>query len=299
MYPAYLRELGYYCTNSSKEDYNLRKEGEVWNESSRKGHWKTVPTRRNRFLPSSTSRQVTKAESAKRPHTQVHDPSKVRVPAYHPDHPEVRQGLGPVPRQDHRDGRPSRGEAQGIEGCRIGRRHHRFLLRRSRIRMPRSKRWPFFSGINASHRACPREMETPGRIRLQGRRQQRSPGWVHRPRPYPPEHCRQETTRPYARPRLHGQARSSSPGIRIRFPRTNGRALRHESAAVGKRYIYIRNYMPHKLYGQHAGYMFVTTTTQVWKRLFDEGKLNETRATSGKPNRPKNFMTCKKTRMRV
>ena len=24
-------------------------------------------------------------------------------------------------------------------------------------------------------------------------------------------------------------------------------------SVVGKRYIYIRNYMPHKLYGQHAG----------------------------------------------
>ena len=46
-------------------------------------------------------------------------------------------------------------------------------------------------------------------------------------------------------------------------------------SVVGKRYVYVRNYMPHKLYGQHVGYMFVTTTTQVWKRLFDEGKLNE------------------------
>ena len=45
-------------------------------------------------------------------------------------------------------------------------------------------------------------------------------------------------------------------------------------SVVGKRYAYVRNYMPHKLYGQHVGYMF-TTTTQVWKRLFDEGKLNE------------------------
>ena len=46
-------------------------------------------------------------------------------------------------------------------------------------------------------------------------------------------------------------------------------------SVVGKRYIYIRNYMPHKLYGQHVNYMFITTTTQVWKRLYDEGKLNE------------------------
>jgi uncharacterized sulfatase len=39
------------------------------------------------------------------------------------------------------------------------------------------------------------------------------------------------------------------------------------------RYVYIRNYMPHKIYGQHVSYMFETPTTQVWKRLHDEGKL--------------------------
>ncbi|MEC7394580.1 MAG: sulfatase-like hydrolase/transferase, partial [Verrucomicrobiota bacterium] len=43
MYPAYLRELGYYCTNNSKEDYNLMKEGEVWHESGRNGHWRNRP----------------------------------------------------------------------------------------------------------------------------------------------------------------------------------------------------------------------------------------------------------------
>ena len=37
MYPAYLRQVGYYCTNNSKEDYNLGKEGEVWNGKQPQG----------------------------------------------------------------------------------------------------------------------------------------------------------------------------------------------------------------------------------------------------------------------
>jgi len=37
--------------------------------------------------------------------------------------------------------------------------------------------------------------------------------------------------------------------------------------------VYIRNYMPHRIYGQHVGYMFETATTRVWKKLYDEGKL--------------------------
>ena len=40
-----------------------------------------------------------------------------------------------------------------------------------------------------------------------------------------------------------------------------------------KRYIYIRNYMPHKIYGQYIAYMFQTPTTQVWKDLYDQGEL--------------------------
>lgn len=39
------------------------------------------------------------------------------------------------------------------------------------------------------------------------------------------------------------------------------------------RYVYLRNYMPHRIYNQHVAYMFETPTTQVWKRLHDAGKL--------------------------
>jgi uncharacterized sulfatase len=46
------------------------------------------------------------------------------------------------------------------------------------------------------------------------------------------------------------------------------RAVREE------RYVYIRNFQPHRIYGQHLAYMFQTPTTRVWKALFDQGKLN-------------------------
>jgi uncharacterized sulfatase len=40
------------------------------------------------------------------------------------------------------------------------------------------------------------------------------------------------------------------------------------------RFIFIRNYMPHKIHGQYVAYMFQTPTTRTWKRLHDEGKLS-------------------------
>ncbi len=40
MFPAYLRKAGYYTTNNSKEDYNYAKGEGVWDESSKKAHWR-------------------------------------------------------------------------------------------------------------------------------------------------------------------------------------------------------------------------------------------------------------------
>ena len=45
-------------------------------------------------------------------------------------------------------------------------------------------------------------------------------------------------------------------------------------AIRNKKYMYIRNFYPHRPQGTYLDYMFQTPTTQVWKRLFDEGKLN-------------------------
>ncbi|MEM7395378.1 MAG: sulfatase-like hydrolase/transferase [Verrucomicrobiota bacterium] len=42
-----------------------------------------------------------------------------------------------------------------------------------------------------------------------------------------------------------------------------------------KRYIYMRNYAPLRTGAQHVNYQHVTQTTQLWKKLFDQGKLNE------------------------
>ncbi len=40
MFPAYLRQAGYYTTNNYKEDYNIIKTSDVWDESSKTATWK-------------------------------------------------------------------------------------------------------------------------------------------------------------------------------------------------------------------------------------------------------------------
>ena len=148
MYPAYLRELGYYCTNNSKEDYNLMKEGEVWNESGRKGDWRNRPKKDQPFFSIFNFTISHESKIRSRPHTQVHNPAKVRVPAYHPDHPDVRQDWAQyydkITEMDKMVGAKLKElKDEGLDKDTIV-----FYYGDHGSGMPRSKRWPFFSGLN-------------------------------------------------------------------------------------------------------------------------------------------------------
>jgi uncharacterized sulfatase len=91
MYPQYLREAGYYCTNNSKEDYNLIKPDGVWDESSRKAHWKNRPDGKPFFaIFNHTISHESKIRLGEKsfPH---HEIEAAPVPPYHPDIPETKR----------------------------------------------------------------------------------------------------------------------------------------------------------------------------------------------------------------
>jgi len=90
MFPQFLRETGYYCTNNSKEDYNLNKPAGVWDESSGKAHYKNRKTDQP-FFAVFNATVSHESQLRKRPHKAIHDPAKVTVPSYHPDTPQIRQ----------------------------------------------------------------------------------------------------------------------------------------------------------------------------------------------------------------
>jgi uncharacterized sulfatase len=54
-------------------------------------------------------------------------------------------------------------------------------------------------------------------------------------------------------------------------------------AVTDGRFLYIRNYMPHRPQGQYLAYMFETPTTQVWNARFDAGTLTPVQATFWQP----------------
>lgn len=274
MYPQLLREAGYYCTNNSKEDYNLEKPGQVWDDSSPKAHWKN----RRPGQPFFAIFNVTcthESQIRKRPHTLVHDPAKVRVPAYQPDTPEVRhdwaQYYDNLTELDRIVGQRLRElEQAGLADDTIV-----FYYGDHGAGMPRSKRWPYNSGLQV-----PLIVHIPGKFRHlatedygPGAKSDRlvsfvdlAPTVLSLAGVKPPE-CFQGHAflGPYAappQPYLYGfRGRMDERYDLVRTVRD-------------QRYIYIRNYMPHKTYGQYINYMFQMPTVQVWKRLYDEGKLS-------------------------
>ena len=94
MFPAYLREAGYYTTNNKKEDYNAIKTPDVWNESSGKAHWRKRKPGQP-FFHQQSSYAVTHESSLHFPPETMEtptetDPASVTLAPIHPDTPTFR-----------------------------------------------------------------------------------------------------------------------------------------------------------------------------------------------------------------
>jgi len=273
MYPQLLRQAGYYCTNNVKEDYNLTKPGKVWDESSNKAHWKNRAPGQP-FFAIFNFTVTHESQIRRRPHTLQHDPSRVPIPPYHPDTPEVRhdwtQYYDNITTMDRLVGE----RLQELEEAGLAEDTIVFFYSDHGSGMPRHKRWLYDSGLKVPlivyipekfrHLAPPEYRPggvsdrlvsfvdlAPTLLSLIG---QKPPAWMHG-KPFMGKFCAEEPKYMFG---FRGRMDE-----RIDFLR----------AVRSKRYLYIRNYMPHLPYGQHLAYMFETPTTRVWKALYDEGKL--------------------------
>ena len=93
MFTEYLRKVGYYCTNNSKEDYNFKTLPSAWDESGKKAHWKNRPKGTPFFsifnFGITHESQIWK--QSEKP--LLVDPSKLIVPPIFPDNHIIRRDL--------------------------------------------------------------------------------------------------------------------------------------------------------------------------------------------------------------
>ena len=273
MYPQFLREAGYYCTNNSKEDYNLDKPGQVWDESSAAAHWKKRKPDQP-FFAVFNSTKSHESQVRARPHKLIHDPAKVRVPAYHPDTPESRRDWAQyhdgVSAVDADAGK----RLQELDEAGLAADTIVFYYADHGPGLPRSKRSPYDSGLHVPlvvyvpekwKHLAPEGYAPGGKI-------DRLVSFVD----FAPTVLSLAGVKPPATMqgvafmgRYAGPPQQYAHGFRGRM---DERPECVRSVTDG-RYVYVRNYLPHLEAGRHVDYQFEMPTTQVWKKLHDEGKL--------------------------
>ncbi|WCJ58517.1 sulfatase-like hydrolase/transferase [Fontisphaera persica] len=286
MYPDYLREAGYYCCNNAKTDYNLKGADKAWHESSNKAHYnKRAPGQP--FMAVFNHEITHESRIRTRPHEWVHDPARAPVPPYHPDVLETRQDWAQyydnITTMDAQVGkRLAELEEAGLAEDTIV-----FFYGDNGSGMPRHKRWLWQSGLRV-----PLIVYIPPKFRhlappdyQPGGRSERLVDFVD----FAPTLLSLAGVRPP--PHMHGKAflgpyaTPPSPyifGLRSRMDEN----LDLSRCVRDSRYLYIRNYMPHKPYGQYLAYMFQTPTTRVWFDLFQKGQLTEVQSRFWQPKPP-------------
>lgn len=92
-YPEFLRKAGYYCTNCAKEDYNInpKQTRGIWDESGPNAHYKNRPEGKPFFAVFNTAITHESCLFKGIPNEELrHKPEDVILPPYHPDTPEMR-----------------------------------------------------------------------------------------------------------------------------------------------------------------------------------------------------------------
>jgi uncharacterized sulfatase len=272
LYPQVLREAGYYCTNNSKTDYNIIPNGKVWDDSSNRAHWKNRPKDTPFFAIFNTT--VTHESQVHKRRKLVHDPSKVRVPAYQPDLPEIRE--------DWAQYYDNVTEMDSFVGERLKELADAGLAEDTIVwfysdhgcGLPRSKRVPFNSGLQV-----PFLLHIPDKFKhlrpadyIPGGETPRlvsfvdfGPTLLSLCGVQPPAHMQGE---PFLGP-FTTQPRQYLFGYRGRM---DERVDVVRSVTDG-RYVYVRNFMPEKPQGGFLAYMYKQAGVQAWRAAFEKGNL--------------------------
>ena len=293
-FPTYVREAGYYCTNSSKQDYQFKTPKGVWDESSGKAHWKKRPDKNQPFFAvfnytgchesgiASKGKYDSVTEGLEKIDRSVAVES---LPPYYPDTPIVREDWGRyydvITAMDRWVGE----HLQALEDA--GEADNTIVVYWSDhgVGLPRAKRWLYDSGMHV-----PLIVRIPEKYRVDG---QGTPGTVsdqlvslidlgpttlNLAGSKMPEH-------------VHGQAflGANTPAPRDYVYGARDRMDERYDiirATRDKRYKYIRNYESFKTFYQYMNTPERGALMQEIRRVQSEGTANEGVAKFLTPSKP-------------
>ncbi len=274
-FPKYLREAGYYTSNNAKKDYNTQDQEEAWNESGQHATYLNQKSGQPFFAVFNIEISHESSIHTATPGNKLrHDPARVTLPPYHPDTPEMRhdwaQYYDKVEDMDTRVGQlladlEKSGEADHTVVFYYS--DHGGVL-------GRSKRFMYESGLHIPLVVrFPRKYAclAPG---TPGSRTDRivtfldfAPTVLGLADVKVPEYMPGKA--------FLGQQKAPERQYAHAFRGRMDERIDLVRGLRDKRYRYIRNYMPHKIYGQYIAYLWKAPSMQSWEAAYKAGTLND------------------------
>jgi N-sulfoglucosamine sulfohydrolase len=288
-YPEFLREAGYYCTNNSKTDYNINpgQTKGIWDESSPKAHYRNRKPGQPFFAVFNSLISHESSIHKSIPNEQLrHDPSKVKLPPYHPDTPEMRhdwaQYYDMIEDMDTWVGKMLReleesGEAENTIVIYYG--DHGGVL-------GRSKRFVYESGTHVPFIVrIPKKFKNLFPAGKPGDKVDRLISWVDLA---PTLLSLADTPVPVWMQgnAFLGKQKTADPEYAFMFRGRMDERYDMCRAVRDKQFRYIRNYMPYRIYGQHINYLWQAPSMPSWEKAYKEGLCNRFQSAFWEPKVP-------------
>lgn len=276
-YPQFLRELGYYCTNNQKEDYNiaLGQLSGIWDESSDKAHYKNRKQGQPFFAIFNTTLSHEHVIHEPMPEKALrHDPKTITIPPYHPRTPEMEhdwaQYYDYVETMDAWIGEQLKElEENGLLENTIVfyyADHGGVLGRSKRYIYESGTRIPLIVRIPDKYKHLFPNMERGTKVDRLVSLVDLAPTLLSIAGIPQPAYMQGKA--------FLGPATTEAPAYVYMFRGRMDERYDLSRAVRDKKYRYIRNYMRHRIYGQHLAYLWKAPSMVSWEQAFIDGKCN-------------------------
>ncbi|ACT93738.1 sulfatase-like hydrolase/transferase [Dyadobacter fermentans] len=271
-FPKYLREAGYYTTNNAKKDYNTPDQTDAWDESSNKATYKNRKPGQPFFAVFNLN--VSHESSLHEPLPALkHDPEKVPLPPYHPATPELKhdwaQYYDKLEEMDRQFGRL----LQELKDEGLAENTIVFYYADNGGVLARSKRFMYESGLHVplivhlppkyAHLASQKSGTVSDRLVTF---LDFAPTVLSLVDIKVPEYMQGGA--------FLGKQQKPEPPYAFGFRGRMDERIDMSRSVRDKKFRYIRNYLPNKIYGQYLEYLWRAPSVKSWEELYKAGKLN-------------------------
>ncbi len=280
-YPEFLREVGYYCTNNVKTDYNTQSIGPqlIWDECSRDAHYKNRNPGQPFFAVFNTTISHESSIHDSIPDEKLrHNPEEVPIPPYHPATQAIKhdwaQYYDKVEDMDAWVGEKLRElEESGLAESTIV-----FYYGDNGGVLPRSKRYVYETGTRVPLIIrIPEKFKHLFPAKKSGSKINRLVSFVDLA-PTLLSIAGINIPDYYQGNAFLGSQKTEDPEYAFMFRGRMDERYDMSRAVRDSKYRYIRNYMPHRIYAQHLEYLWRAPSTRSWEQAYLSGNCNETQS---------------------